>query len=106
VHNFGRSGGNDKVQAAVIDGDELIELGMRSKYFHNLWEIELLAFKQGPTPSPFNPPPPLPPVHCRIFDDKHSCENATRAEALREHNQARQRRAHSFYACTYASVLP
>ena len=84
MHNFGRSGGNDKVQAAVIDSDELIELGMQSKYFHNLWEIELLAFKQGPTPSPFSPPPPLPPVHCHAFGDRHSCENATRAEALRE----------------------
>ena len=88
VHNFGRSEGNDAVAAAVVDGDESIELGSASKYFHNLWEIELLTAEQGPVPDAFGPPPP-PKLHvdCTNYVSVHSCENASRATQLQLRNQ-------------------
>jgi hypothetical protein len=87
VHNFGRANGDDPVLAAAIDGDESIELGSASSYFHNLWEIELLAFKQGPTPGLGPPVPPKLNVTCSAFKDAHSCENASRTFQLQIRQQ-------------------
>ncbi len=86
VHNFGSAEGNDAVEAAIVGGDESIELGSVSKYFHNLWEIDLLRVKQGPVPGLPSPPPPLH-VDCTTFGSANSCENASRAYELQIRNQ-------------------
>ena len=85
VHNFGRAPGNSVAGGKVLMGDESIELGLHSDYFHNLWQIELLTYEQGPTPPPPGsppPPPPLPPLHCDALRSQPACENITRAAIL------------------------
>eukprot|EP01043_Picozoa_sp_COSAG02_P046183 COSAG02_NODE_4297_length_5538_cov_3.544402_5_plen_791_part_00 len=87
VHNFGSTDGNDVVEAAIVGGDESIDLGSASKYFHNLWEIELLRVEQGPVPGLPPPPPPKLHVDCTKLGSANSCENASRANQLQIRNQ-------------------
>jgi hypothetical protein len=70
VHNFGRGLG-------ALEGDESITVGANSTYFHNLWEIELLAAElpQGGSPGGGQRPNP-PPAYLKLMTTPKELINA------------------------------